>query len=124
MLLAVADDARRLGAQFHQPFDRLAGLTAAARLAVSPEQNEFGDDGAGFEIKMLATCKHPPQAVEQGGQCAERDQGIHVGCKVASLVQHSAVKACSEAENYGGAEDPLYPDARVSSEICPRQFNI
>jgi len=52
---------------------------------------------------MRAADEHSPQAVKERGQRPERDQGVHVGRKMARLEQHAPVKALAEAENYGAA---------------------
>ena len=57
LLAAVAHEMRGLGAEIDQLLDGRAGLAAASRLEVAPEQNERGDHRAGLEVEMLVPGK-------------------------------------------------------------------
>src|SRR5215467_2032827 len=83
--LSFSNYTRCLGAEFHQLRDRLAGLATAASLEITAKQYERCDDNAGLEVEMMLADVHSPDAVEKCSQRAERDQGVHVGGKLARL---------------------------------------
>src|SRR5262249_6659726 len=120
-LLPLTDNACRFGPELDQSGDGLARLTAAARFEVAAEQDERRDNDAGLEIEMLLPAPHAPQAVEERGKRAKRDQRVHVGGEIACLSDEAAVEIRGEAEDHDGAENSLHPDGGVAPEISPRQ---
>ena len=121
---AVADDAGGLGSEIDQLLDGGARLPAASRLEVAAEQDQGGDNGAGFEVEMRFAGEQRPQAVEQSRERAERDERVHVGGAADCEPGHAAMELPSEAEDDDAAQRRLQPQAGVASRHAPGQLDL
>ena len=107
LFCAVADEAGGFGSEIDELFDGSTGLPAASGLEVAAEQNQGGDNGAGFKVEMRFAREQRPQAVEQSRERAQRDERIHVGGAPKREPGHAAMKFPSEAQDNDAAQRRL-----------------
>ena len=99
-LLPVAHDARLLRAELEQLPDRLGRAALGARLQVAAEHDQRRHDRRDLEVDVGAeTSDQHHRRPQPRRQRAQRDQRVHRGGEVASVLQRHPVKAASRVED-------------------------
>ena len=116
-LLPVAQQARGVGAEFHQRADGGCGLPPCPSLQPLAQQDEGDQDGGGFVIEPVVVARGKPRPRREqhpGGQapgrrCAQGHEQVHVARQGARGVPPRGIEPPPQPELHRGRERKLRP---------------